>query len=624
MIILGISGFEDCRKSTAVGLTRSTPGSAKVRLSFGEEYLPLQYFPLHLIGHDCSAALVIDGQIMAFAAEERFTRIKHGLNLTGRTVLPRQAIAYCLRQAGITWESVDYVAHFCDFTEDSILRRIERVSDQLHLEQRDNLRRQYFDVYYNSLNKETLVRQLAQLSGGIIDQSKFVPVRHHLAHAAGAFYSSDFDKALILTIDGYGEEQSSLVALGLDKKIEIIDEIGLPISLGVLYQIVTLYLGFRSYGDEYKVMGLSSYGNRAKYKHIFDELVQLGSDGKYTMVGVATPDLYQVLDDSFGAIDWVNGFSQKAADIAAALQDSLERTLMHTLAYHRSKLKQESLCLSGGVALNAIANGVIKRSGLFKRVFIQPAAADDGTSLGAALALHNQCSATSRSTPIEHNFWGPSFSADQVENALRASTAAIWRKDDEVISTTAKLLSEGKLVGWFQGRMEMGPRALGARSILSDPRKELYRDRLNLKIKNRESFRPFAPSVLAEEANRFFELNGSGSDPYMITTVQVKENMRSLIPAVVHVDNTSRLQTVTETANPRFYRLLRNYFEITGIPLLLNTSFNQAGEPIVCSPTDALNCFLRCGLDALVIEDYLVFPRKPTEEKNESIEIYLS
>lgn len=623
MVILGISGFEDCRSASSIRPIMASRETCRDRLDFSDNHLPLQYFPLDLIGHDCSAALLVDGQIMAFASEERFSRIKHGLNLVGRTVLPRQAIAFCLRQSGITWESVDYVAHFCDFTENAILNRIDCVAKQLSRVQKNILRRQYLDVYQNSLNREVLVRQLAHLSGGILDESKIVPVRHHLAHAAGAFYSAEFREALIVTIDGYGESESSLVALGHDKTIQIIDDVSLPTSLGLLYQIVTLYLGFRSYGDEYKVMGLSSYGHRARFRHVFDELVQLRSDGKYALVGVTAPDLYQVLFNYFGTIDWTNGFSQKAADIAAALQDSLERALIHTLTYYQSELKQENLCLSGGVALNATANGVIKRSELFKRVFVQPAAADDGTSLGAALALYNQLPTTRRSTPIKHTFWGPGFSEVEVEKALAGRPSAIWHRDDEVIVTTAKLLSEGKLVGWFQGRMEMGPRALGARSILSDPRNRLYRDRLNSKIKNRESFRPFAPSVLAEEADRFFELNKTGADPFMITTVQVKQGMESLIPAVVHVDTTSRIQTVTEESNPRYYRLLKEFFEITGIPLLLNTSFNQAGEPIVCSPTDALNCFLRCGLDVLVIEDYLVFPLKLTEKKNEPIEVYL-
>jgi carbamoyltransferase len=624
MIILGISGFEDCRSLAVGGTTRSISESIASRLSFDNSHVALQYLPLDLMGHDCSAALVVDGKIIAFASEERFTRIKHGLNLAGRPILPRRAMAYCLHHGDITWDEVDLVAHFCDFTEGAVNNRIEHVSKNLKPEQRNILRQQYLEVYRSSLDHEIISKQLENLSEGKIDRSKFVPVRHHMAHAAGAFFSSDFREALILTIDGYGEEESSIVAVGHDRTIELIDDIKLPTSLGLLYQIITLYLGFRSHGDEYKVMGLSCYGNGAKFKHVFEDLIQLKSAGKYAAYGVTAPDLYEKLCGYFGAINWADGFSQKAADIAAALQDSLEQALLHTLSYYQGILRQGNLCLSGGVALNAVANGVIRRSGLFERVFIQPAAADDGTSLGAALVLHNQRVNTARNRAIPHAFWGPVYSTVEIEKALRACSSVIWHTDDEITTTTAQLLSAGKLVGWFQGRMEMGPRALGARSILSDPRKEVYRNRLNAKIKNREMFRPFAPSVLAEEAGRFFELNGSEADPYMTSTFQVRKEMISLIPAVVHVDSTSRIQSVTEEANPRYYRLLKKFFELTGVPLLLNTSFNQAGEPIVCSPTDALDCFQRCGLDALVIEDYLVFPAKVAQEKHEPITVHLT
>jgi carbamoyltransferase len=623
MVILGISGFEDFRKASAVASVRYRHDSIKNLLSFGEKYLPLQYFPLHLIGHDCSAALIVDGRLVAFAAEERFSRIKHGLNLAGNTVLPRSAINFCLKQAGMTWNDIDYIAHFCDFDESAIQERIAYLSNKLEAGYRQVLVEQYHDVYDNCLNQETLLKQLTQISGSAIDKNNLIPVRHHLAHAAGAFYSSGFKEALIMTIDGYGEKESALIACGNDKQIEIIDQVRLPTSLGLLYQVITVYLGFRSYGDEYKVMGLSSYGDRNEYQSAFNDFVELKNGGNYTITGITSPDLYLMLKDYFGEIDWRNGISQKAADIAAALQDILEKTLLHSLSYYREKYKLKTLCLSGGVALNATANGVINRSGLFERVFIQPAAADDGASLGAALYANNQLSPEANK-PIKHTYWGPDYDRGQVENVLQGNPDIRWRRKDNIIRTTAELLADGKLIGWFQGRMEMGPRALGARSILSDPRKKAYRDRLNLKIKNRESFRPFAPSVLEEEAGSFFILNGSRSDPYMITTVPVKRDKQKLIPAVIHVDGTSRLQTVSETINPRYYRLLKEFYEITGIPMVLNTSFNQAGEPIVCSPEDALNCFLRCGLDALVIEDFLIYPTKLTEEKYESEEIHIA
>lgn len=617
MVILGISGFEDIRGSSATYALRHRADSRNDLLNFGDNYLPPQYFPLHLIGHDCSAALLIDGELIAFAAEERFSRIKHGLNLAGKTVLPRAAIQYCLSQAGVTWKDIDYIAHFCDFNVPAVHNRMSMLSNELNGDRLQLLKDQSFDVYESCLSREVLLRQLTQVAGFPIDRSRFIPVRHHLAHAAGAFYSSGFDNALILTLDGFGEFESSLVARGGERTIDIIDWTELPTSLGLLYQVITVFLGFRLYGDEYKVMGLSSYGDRNRYRQAFRDFVELKDDGRYAMSKITSPNLSHTLKSYFGDVSWHNGFSQKAADIAAALQDTLETTLLHVLSHYCKKYHLNNLCLSGGVALNATANGMIKRSGLFEQVYIQPAAGDDGASLGAALYIDRRLSRRSVSKPITHTYWGPQYSHEQIENVLRACGDIEWQREHDVVPATARLLAKGRLVGWFQGRMEMGPRALGARSILSDPRKRAYRDRLNSKIKERESFRPFAPAALEEQAQHYFCLNGSGPDPFMITTVPVRQDKQRLIPAVIHVDGTSRLQTVTESSNYRFYRLLREFHEITGIPMVLNTSFNRAGEPIVCSPKDALNCFLKCGLDALVIEDFLVFPRQTSGECRE-------
>jgi carbamoyltransferase len=617
MIIVGISGFEDIRGASARSTWEYRPGPANNMLDFADNYLPLQYFPLHLIGHDCSAALLIDGELVAFAAEERFSRIKHGLNLAGKTVLPRSAVQYCLSQAGVTWRDIDYIAHFCDFNMPAVHHRFSMLSDELKGDQLQILKDQSLDIYENCLSREVLHKQLTRIAGVAIDRSRLIPVRHHLAHAAGAFYSSGFDDALILTVDGFGEEESSLAARGTGSSIDIIDRTDLPTSLGMLYQVITAFLGFRSYGDEYKVMGLSSYGDRNRYRGVFRELVELRSNGRYAMSQITSPGLSRTLKDCFGTVAWHNGFSKKAADIAAGLQDTLEITLLHVLSHYRKLCDLNNLCLSGGVALNATANGVIKRSGLFDRVYIQPAAGDDGACLGAALYVDRQLSGRTNRKPITHMYWGPEYSYDQIEDALRACNEIKWQSRRDIVTTTARLLSEGWLIGWFQGRMEMGPRALGARSILSDPRKRAYRDRINAKIKKRESFRPFAPAALEDEARNFFYLDGSDPDPYMITTVPVNEEKRHLIPAVTHVDGTSRLQAVTEKSNKRFFQLLREFQRITGIPMVLNTSFNRAGEPIVCTPGDALNCFLECGLDALVIGDFLVTPRRPTGERSE-------
>ncbi len=617
MIILGISGFEDIRSSSTKTFFNYRSNTIEDLLCFKNGKIPLQFFPLHLIGHDCSAALLIDGQLVAFAAEERFSRIKHGLNLTGRTVLPRKAIDYCLKQAGITWDQIDYIGHFSKFTEESIVRRLNKMKIRIGTDYYNKLEYEYFDTYNFSMKKDILETQLEEISGISIDQNKLIQVRHHLAHAAGTFYSSHFNEALIMTVDGYGEEESSLWALGTDAGIKPVNEIKLPTSLGLLYQTITAYLGFYSIGDEYKVMGLSSYGDGNSYKSFFDNIIDLKSDGSYEINCFANSRLFQQLKETFGKIDWQNGQSKKAADIAASLQRALEKTLLHSLLAFKEKYNIKKLCFSGGVALNATANGVILRSGLFDEVFFQPAAADDGTSLGAALYIHNDILQKKRNNSIDHTYWGPSYNSKQVEKTLKANRHIKWEKHDDIEQTVAELLAKGKIIGWFQGRMEMGPRALGARSILADPRQRDIRDRLNLKIKNRESFRPFAPSVIKEQSKYFFELNSLTYDPYMLTTVPVKKEKQKLIPGVVHIDGTSRIQTVSEENNPRYFRLLSHFFKRTGIPMLLNTSFNHASEPIVCTPDDALNCFLRCKLDALAIEDYLILPLNSMEADNE-------
>ena len=420
-----------------------------------------------------------------------------------------------------------------------------------------------------------------------------------------------------MTVDGYGEEESSLWALGTDSGIEPVHDIKLPTSLGLLYQTITAYLGFHSFGDEYKVMGLSSYGDGNRYKSYFENIIELKSEGSYEINYLSDSRLFHQLNENLGKIEWQNGSSKKAADIAASLQRALEKTLLHSLSAFQKKYNIKKLCISGGVGLNATANGVILRSGLFDEVFLQPAAADDGTSLGAALYIHNDILQNKRNISIDHTYWGPSYKTSDVEKALDSNRQIKWEKHDNIEIAAAELLARGKLIGWFQGRMEMGPRALGARSILADPGHRDIRDRLNLKIKNRESFRPFAPSVIKEQAKYFFEIDSSTYDPFMLTTVPVKDEKQNLIPGVVHIDGTSRIQTVSEEDNPRYYRLLSYFYERTGIPMLLNTSFNHAGEPIVCTPEDAINCFLRCGLDALAIEDYLIFPLNSMETDDE-------
>lgn len=610
MIILGICGFEDIDSPENRHVYSIHTNTPEELFDFSDKHVPLQYFPLHLIGHDSSASLIVAGQLVAFAAEERFTRVKHGFNLIGRTVLPRKAIAFCLKRAGISWKDVDAVAHYCHFTPESVEKRLQNVSQNLNSDHSSFLREDYTKSYKNRLSKNAILQKIGKLSGGDFLENQLVQVRHHLAHAAGAYYSTDFNEAIVLTLDGYGEEESSLWAIGQDNKISVKGSIDLPTSLGLLYQVVTAYLGFRSFGDEYKVMGLSSYGDYRQYQSFFDDLIDQSDDGSYSVQKLTRVDLVSWLKEELGNIKQENVFSQKKADIAASLQKTLERIILDQLSELKKKYQITKLCLSGGVGLNACLNGTILRAGLFDKVFFQPASGDDGTSLGAAMYVHHALSDQNGRELINHVFWGPDFDSGAIETVLCSCPQIEWRKERNIEAITAKLLDEGKIVGWFQGRMEMGPRALGARSILADPRSTVYRDEINEKVKGRESFRPFAPSVLEEMASAFFEIPDNSRSPFMLATFPARESKKHLIPAVIHVDGSSRLQTVSSTENPRYHSLLHHFYKRTGIPVLLNTSFNRAGEPIVNSPDDALNCFLKCDMDALVIEDYLIFRRQ--------------
>ena len=609
-VILGISGIESIGQAEKSSHYQYNHQSIKNSLTFNGSRIPIQFCPLHLMGHDSSAALIVNGKLVAFAAEERFSRIKHGYNLAGNTVLPRRAIAYCLKEASISWDQIDHIAHYCHFTELSIKNRLDRMRKYLDSSSYSRLADEYWTAYENRLSKSVLLQHLSNMIKAQFLSSRLIQVGHHLAHGAGAYYSSEFHEALIVTMDGYGEEESVSWAIGKNKAIHSKDSIHLPSSLGILYQIITAYLGFRTFGDEYKVMGLASYGNSHVYNSVFQELVKLLPDGKHTTEHLLNADLYLFLKDSFGDVSQ-GTFSQKAADIAASLQTRLETAVLHLLSHLRNKYPIKNLCLSGGVALNASMNGKIMKSGLFDHVFIQPAGSDDGASLGAAFYALYQIYDCHRKHSVFHVYWGPGFQSCEVESAINKFNNHIqWKQSSHIEELTSDLLIDKKLIGWFQGRTEMGPRALGARSILADPRYIELREQLNQKIKHRECFRPFAPSVLQEEAWRFFDITPSFSSPFMTIVVPVRRRYRQKISGVIHVDGSSRIQTVLKKDNPIYYRLLRVFFEKTGFPLLLNTSFNRAGEPIVNSPEDAIRCFLKTGLDALIINNYILFQNK--------------
>jgi carbamoyltransferase len=608
MNILGISGFEDRRPAAPRHLYAGRAATIESILGWNGPDVPLQFFPLHLIGHDPAAALLRDGKLAAFVAEERLSRVKHGFNLGGRTVLPRLAMRSCLEQAGLSWSDVDLVAHYCRFTADGVDRRLADVGGSLDGSRFAVLRNEYASAYRSRLAREVLLAQLADPTTGRIESDRFVPVDHHLAHAAAAFYTSPFDEALILIVDGYGEEDSSLWARGDADGIHPRGAIRLPTSLGLLYQVVTTYLGFRSFGDEYKVMGLASYGDPRPFRAAFEALVHLNPDGTYETAGLSRVDLLPFLRESFGEIQPTGGFSRKAADIAAALQAALEQALLHQLAALKAREGVDRLCLSGGVALNACANGTILRSGLFRQIHITPAAGDDGASLGAALYVQHEVLKGREREPLRHVYWGPAFDRSRIEGALRRTPHVRWERRDDIEDVAAERIAAGLMVGWFQGRMEMGPRALGARSILADPRRAAVRDALNASVKGREPFRPFAPSVIDRCASEYFDIPAGTDSPFMLVTFPTHEARRDRIPAVVHVDGSARIQTVSQRENPRFHKLIACFRERTGVPVLLNTSFNRAGEPIVNSPEDAIRCFLKSGLGALVLEDYLVLP----------------
>jgi carbamoyltransferase len=600
MVIMGVSGFEPSGVS-------------------GSDRLPIQFFPLGLIGHDPSAALLVDGRLVACAAEERFTRIKHGYNLAGRPVLPRRAMSYCLKEAGLEWRDVDYWAHYCHFTPDNVGERLARVTRRLSKVLKAAVAEEYQDMLENRVGRGVVRRQLEAIAETPISEDRFIAVPHHLAHAAGAYYSSGFEESAWLVLDGYGETESATWGVGAREGICPATSIPLPSSLGVLYQIVSAYLGFRAFGDEYKVMGLSAYGDPYPYSAVFRELVRLGPAGTFSTEGLAQDSLDEWLSDRIGDIPDKGAYSEKAADVAAALQRRVEEAGMHVVACVRDQFRLGTLCLSGGVALNACVNGAIVRSGLIDRLFVQPAAADDGASLGAALYAIQQSNQSAIRVP-NTTHWGPSFGDAAISGALGRRPGLRWERAADVAHTAATLLAEGKILGWFQGRMEIGPRALGARSILADPRSVSARDEINARVKGREPFRPFAPSVLDAMASEFFDLPDRTAAPFMVVTYQTHEPVRDKIPAVVHVDGSARVQTVSEVDSPRFHELLRAFHALTGIPVLLNTSFNRAGEPIVCTPDDAIACFMQSGIDALVIGDYVAYPGDGAPDGSRSCE----
>lgn len=540
--------------------------------------------------HDSACCLMQDGKLKAAAQEERFTRIKHDPSI------PYQAIKFCLDQAKLSLAEIDCIAFYED-PEKKLSRQlwngIPNVSKELF-------------KHLSPSRFETEIRDVLGFTGEI----KYFD--HHFSHAASTFFYSGFEKSAILTTDGVGEWATTTYGLGNKEKIELLEEVHFPHSFGLLYSTITNYIGFKVNGGEYKVMGLAPYG-RPKFVEEFKSLITLKDKGQYELnmeyfdfqnpKGMFT----HKLEELFGMPKRKpeSEMAQFHKDIAHSLQQVLQQVLLEKITYLHEVTQTENICMAGGVALNCVANAYLLKHGPFENMFVQPAANDSGGALGAAAAAHIEITgSTIKDAPLNDVYLGPEFSEHAVNRTVDASGLKVTEYEGEegFYHTVASLLAEGKVIGWFQGRMEFGPRALGSRSILADPRNPEMRDRINAMVKKREAFRPFAPAVLYSHAKDHFDLNHPS--PFMLETCQVTSNLD--LPAITHVDNSARVQTVTHEANPRFAVLLEEFNKITSCPILLNTSFNVRGEPIVCTPEDALKCFIKTDIDCLILNHAII------------------
>ncbi len=594
--------------------------------------------------HDSAAALLVNGEIVAAAQEERFTRKKHD------PAYPVNAIDYCLSEAGISLEQVNHIAFY-----DKPFLKFERL-----LETYVALAPKGFKSFRMAMPvwlreklflKDMLIKKIKKVDK-TFDPNKLAFCEHHFSHAASAFYASPYEEAVVLTLDGVGEWATTTVAVGRKHQLNIVKEIHFPHSLGLLYSAFTFYTGFKVNSGEYKVMGLAPYG-QPRYKDlILNKLIDLKEDGSFRLdqsyfnYSTGLTMVNQKFADLFGEPirkpdrDQLTQFHM---DIASSIQAVTEEIVLKMTRALGKEYNIPNLCLAGGVALNCVANGKILRSKKgFKNIWIQPASGDAGGALGCALAVWHQELGKPRKVNTNDSmlgsYLGPSYNQNSIEKELLDCGAKFHSvTEDNMIETTAQVLAEGDAVGWFQGRMEFGPRSLGGRSILGDPRSKQMQKTLNLKVKYRESFRPFAPSVLREDVSEWFEADYDS--PYMLLVDSVKEDkkikmtkdeetlfgidklnvIRSSIPAVTHIDFSARIQTVHKETNPKYHRLITRFKEKTGCPVLVNTSFNVRGEPIVCTPKDAFRCFMGTGLDLLVIGNCVL---KKEEQEKSLIENY--
>jgi carbamoyltransferase len=565
---------------------------------------------------DSSACLIRDGCIVAAAEEERFRRVKHWAGF------PSQAIGYCLAEAGIEPAQIEHVAVNSDPSA-NLLRRVVHViagrpDPRLVLDRLRNRRR-----------RNSIVTELERLPGAVFCGTVH-GVEHHLAHLASCFLVSPFREAAVVSVDGFGDFSSGAWGVGEGRNIQIQRRVFFPHSLGVFYQALTQYLGFQHYGDEYKVMGLAPYG-RPAFLDAMRDIVRLHADGSYELnlryfrhhreyVPYQWSDGSPHVGDLFSpALEELLGrrrlnddpLEDRHRDIARSTQALYEEAFFNLLNALHARTALTELALAGGCAMNSVANGKVRRMTPFRRLYVQSAAGDAGGAIGAAFAVWHKLGG-SRTFVMDHAYWGPQFDPEVINTLIADRKSEITTADcmvetivdvPELCRRTASAIADGKVVGWFQGRMEWGPRALGNRSILGDPRRTDMKDILNLKIKRRESFRPFAPSVLKDHVAEWFEEDDQV--PFMMQVFQIRGNKRPFIPAVTHVDGSGRLQTVSACTNPLYYRLIDAFRGLTGIPMLLNTSFNE-NEPVVCEPREALDCFLRTKMDMLVMDNVIL------------------
>jgi carbamoyltransferase len=574
---------------------------------------------------NASAAIVLDGRLVAAVEEERLNRVKYAAGF------PVRAIQFCLDQAGVRLADVDHVA----IPRDPWARLGTKLRFAIRMP-RFALERAHVLKKFAGIQEE--LAAAFDLAPDAF-RGQFHRIEHHTAHLASAFFVSPFDQAAVLSADGLGDFASSMSALGQGPKMQILGEVAFPHSLGMYYTALTQYLGFWKFGDEYKVMGLAAYGQPEfleEFRHIVHadgalsfklgleyfthqrqgaEMTWRDANRPPELGRLFSPYLEARLGPARKADE---PLTQRHYNLAATMQAALEEVLIHHWNALAKKTGQKSLCLAGGVAFNCLANGKIFDNSPFENVYVQPAAGDAGLSVGAAFAVEHQVLGRPRQFVMEHAYWGPNFSPSQIRAAIDGGSAddveIAELPEDELVRSTARHIADGKIVGWFQGAAEWGPRALGNRSILTDPRRPEMKDILNRRIKHRETFRPFAPSIIEEATGEFFER--TNPSPFMTFAYPVRPEKRSVIPAPTHVDGTARLQTVSRAANPLYWKLLRKLGDLTGVPVSLNTSFND-NEPIVCRPEEALECFRRTRMDVLVLGNF-VLQRKSQVAKSES------